>query len=221
MSSPSHTSSDSFGHEVDVDYHPTINGKSYSKDKLLCFLLIVSYLIGKVCDRDGTPLSNPRPSPSSIPDSNDWAPFESHVASDLAHFFFKEDQMSATKIDRFLQIMANSLEVHNDQPPFTNHKDVYRMIDEIPVGGKLWQSFSFTYGGPKPEDTPKWMDAEYTVWFRDPHKLFLNMLKNPDFEKSFDYAPYQQYDKKGNCWYEHFMSGDWAWQQAVCILTWN
>jgi hypothetical protein len=63
------------------------------------------------------------------------------------------------------------------------------------------------------------MDAEYTVWFRDPHKLFLNMLKNPDFEKSFDYAPYRQYDKKGDRRYEHFMSGDWVWQQAVCIFA--
>jgi hypothetical protein len=63
------------------------------------------------------------------------------------------------------------------------------------------------------------MDAEYTVWYRDPHKLFLNMLKNPDFEKAFDYAPYRQYDEKGNRVYEHFMSGDWAWQQAVRLFA--
>jgi hypothetical protein len=166
-------------------------------------------------------MANPMSSPSSIPDqrdADDWAPFESPVAFDLAHFFFKEDQTSAGKIDRVLQIMADLLEVHNDQPPFTSHNDVYRTIDEIPIGGEPWQSFTFTYDGPKPVDTPKWMDAEYTVWFRDPRKLFLNMLKNPDFEKSFDYAPYRQYDKKGNRRYEHFMSGDWAWQQAVCII---
>jgi hypothetical protein len=86
--------------------------------------------------------------------------------------------------------MVDILDVHNDDPPFAAHQDVYDTIDEIPIGGVPWQSFTFIYDGPKPEDAPKWMDAEYTVWYQDPHKLFLNMLKNPDFEKAFDYAPY-------------------------------
>ena len=187
-----------------------------------------SFSIGKTCNQSGSPILDPisqRASPSSIPqagreqrNSDDWAPFESRNAFDLAHFFFKEDQTSAAKIDRFLEIMAASLEVHNDEPPFQSHKDVYSTIDAIPIGGVPWQSLNFTYDGPKPVDAPKWMTAEYTVWYRDPHELFLNMLKNPDFEKSFDYAPYRQYDKKGNHRYEHFMSGDWAWQQAVCYI---
>jgi len=191
------------------------------------FLTHFRISIGKACNRDGSAISDPtsqHASPSSNPgreqcDSSDWAPFESRNAFDLAHFFFKEDQTSAPKIDRFLEIMAASLEVHNDKPPFQNYKDVYSTIDAIPIGGVPWQSLTFTYDGPKPVlDAPKWMDAEYTVWYRDPHKLFLNMLKNPDFAKSFDYAPYRQYDEKGNRRYEHFMSGDWAWQQAVCFM---
>ena len=40
------------------------------------------------------------------------------------------------------------------------------------------------------------------------------MLENPDFAEHFDYAPHQQYDTKGRH-YENFMSGDWAWKQAV------
>jgi hypothetical protein len=179
-----------------------------------------------VCNQDGSPILDPvsqQTSPPPIPDcerhdSNDWTPFESHTAFDLAHFFFKEDQTSALKIDRFLGIMAASLEIHGDEPPFRTHRDVYETIDAIPIGGVPWQSLMFTYDGPKPTtDPPKWMGAEYTVWYRDPHQLFLNMLKNPDFENSFDYMPYRQYDEKGNRRYEHFMSGDWAWQQAVCL----
>jgi hypothetical protein len=41
--------------------------------------------------------------PTSIPeqrDSNDWFPFESRAAFNLAHYFFKEDQTSAAKIDQ-------------------------------------------------------------------------------------------------------------------------
>jgi hypothetical protein len=144
-------------------------------------------------------------------------PLKATTTHDLAHFFFKEDQTLAQKIDRFLGIMAASLEIHGNEPPFRTHQDVYEMIDEIPIGGVPWQSIMFTYDGPKPVDPPKWMDAEYMVWYRIPHKLFLNMLKNPDFENTFDYTPYWQYDEKGDHWYEHFMSGGWAWRQAVCF----
>ena len=115
--------------------------------------------------------------------------------------------------------MSDLLAVHDDQPPFLDHKDVYQAIDDIPIGGVPWQSLMFTYEGLKPiADVPKWMDAEYTVWFCDPHQLFLQMLKNPAFVNSFDYSPYRQFDENGNCQYEQFMSGDWAWKQAVCIF---
>ena len=30
---------------------------------------------------------------------------------------------------------------------------------------------------------------------------------------------HQQFDTNGSCWYEHFMSGDWAWDQAVSSLS--
>lgn len=53
-------------------------------------------------------------------------------------------------------------------------------------------------------------DSEYTIWFCDSCLLFKIMLENPDFARSFDYTLYQQYDKKGKCRYEHFMSGTWA-----------
>jgi hypothetical protein len=151
-------------------------------------------------------------------DPDDWTPFENRSAFKLAEFLYKHDQMSAGKIDELLEIMSDVVGVSGGQPPFLDHKDVYRTIDAIPIGGVLWQSFAFTYEGPRPTtDVPKWMDAKYTIWFRDPHQLFLNILKNPDFAGSFDYAPYRQYDKQGNRQYEHFMSGDWAWKQAVRI----
>jgi hypothetical protein len=59
------------------------------------------------------------------------------------------------------------------------------------------------------------MENEYEIWFRDPRLLFKNMLANRDFHGFFDYAPFRQYDNKGNRQYEHLMSGDWAWKQAV------
>ena len=44
------------------------------------------------------------------------------------------------------------------------------------------------------------------------------MLGNPDFAKDVDYSPLRQYDGKGIRQYENFMSGDWAWKQAVTLF---
>ena len=99
--------------------------------------------------------------------------------------------------------------------PFSEHGDMYRTIDAIPIGGVPWQSITLSFDGPIPENPPLWMTAGHTVWFRDPCLLFKRMLENLDFQHSFNYAPYWQYDTNGQCHYENFMSGDWAWKQAV------
>ena len=41
------------------------------------------------------------------------------------------------------------------------------------------------------------------------------MLANPTFAEDFDYTPMCIFDINGSRRYEHFMSGDWAWKQAV------
>lgn len=105
---------------------------------------------------------------------------------------------------------------YGDNPPFMDHQDLYNTIDAIPLGGVPWQSFSLAYDNPDvTPDSPKWMTADYTIWYRDPCQLFLNILKNPDFAKSFDYAPLRQYDINGSHRYKIFMSGDCVWKQAI------
>ena len=92
------------------------------------------------------------------------------------------------------------------------------MIDAISVGGAPWQSISLSYDGPIPENPPSWMEAEHMVWFRDPCLLFKNMLDNPDFQNLIDYAPLWQYDTDDQHSYQNFVSGNWAWKQAVTLL---
>jgi hypothetical protein len=199
----------------DNEHHPIVNGKFISDTN---HATSNRQSAGKPCDRDGNPLSGSEPPTSNSRDTlaDDWAPFEDRSAFELAEFLYKRDQMSAGNIDEALRIISDIVAPHGGQPPFLDHDDMYHLIDTIPIGGVPWESFTFTYDGPKPAiDVPKWMDAEYTIWFRDPHQLFLNMLKNPDFVDSCDYGPYRQYDKQGNRQYEHFMTGDWAWKQAV------
>jgi hypothetical protein len=44
------------------------------------------------------------------------------------------------------------------------------------------------------------------------------MLANTTYKGEIDYVPFQEYDSLDNtCWWKDFMSGDWAWQQAVHI----
>lgn len=97
---------------------------------------------------------------------------------------------------------------------------MYNSIDTTPLGDLPWESFSLKYNGDIPEgDIPSWMDTEYDVWFRDPRSLVHNMLSNPDFEGQIDYAPVQEYDSKGAHRFQNFMSGNWAWKQAVSTST--
>ena len=124
--------------------------------------------------------------------------------------------MSAGSINTLLDLWATSLFRHSDQPPFTSHQDLYDTIDATPLGDVPWENFSIHYNGPQPEhNVPSWMDGEYEVWFHNPCTLIHNILSNPDFDGEFNYTPVQEYDVKGNHRLENFMSGNWAWKQAV------
>jgi hypothetical protein len=133
---------------------------------------------------------------------------------------YSKNQMSADDIDKILHLWGVTLAVHNDNPPFADHRDLYKTIDATPLGDVTWQSFSLQYNGDKPAgQCPLWMEQSHEVWFRDPYTVVKNMLANPDFKHSIDYTLYHEFEEKGEqrC-YKDFMSGDWAWQQAVYIF---
>lgn len=128
--------------------------------------------------------------------------------------------MSASNIDRLLNIWAASLRLHGGRPPFSDHNDLYATIDRTPLGDVPWQSFSISYTGPRPSedsDVPAWMDDRHEVFFRDPHEVVLNMLANPDFKNEVDFGPVRAFAADGARQLKNFMSGDWAWRQAVSL----
>ena len=200
-----------------VEYHPYIDGVCV----LHFFRLILSNIYHQAwpCDEDGVLLLNRKVPPTiQMRQKDDWMPYKDRVAFELTDFLFWREQMSAGNIDVLLRLWAASLASHDDSPPFLNYQDLYNTIDATPIGGIPWQSATLSYDGPLPDQPPPWMQSKYTNWFRDPRLLFKSMLENPDFTKSFDYRPYRQYDTGGSCCYEHFMSADWAWNQAVCLF---
>lgn len=184
--------------------------------------------IGQPCNEYGELLDPVTPPSTETQDLTDWMPFHNRIEFETAEFLYKRCQMSGCNIDILMELWAAYSALRDpedvsslDLSPFSEHSDMYRTIDSIPIGGVPWQSITLSYDGPIPdsENPPSWMKAGHTVWFRDPRLLFKKMLENPDFGDSFDYAPYRQYDIHDQRRYENFMSGDWAWKQAVCTYS--
>ncbi|KAH7923128.1 hypothetical protein BV22DRAFT_1016022 [Leucogyrophana mollusca] len=175
------------------------------------------YLNGRPCTADGTFLpSDAPPPPPPEKAQDDWYPYRNRVEFETAEFLFKRSHMSSAKVDAILDLWAATLAKHNDSPPFADHHDLHKVIDSTPLGGVVWESFVGRYEGERPDgDVPPWMNDEYEVWYRDPHKVVRNLLANPDFKDEMDYIPFREYDAANDQrrW-KDFMSGDWVWQQA-------
>jgi len=201
-------------------YHPKMNGKLIV---LKCPRILTSLCIGRILDENGNviPLGTPPPPRESDKGPDNWTPYNNRIQFEVADFLFRRNQMSAGDINFLLNLWAASLLIHNDDPPFTDAKDLYTAIDSIPLGDVAWESFSLQYNGTKPAgDILPWMQAEYDVWFRDPLTLVHNLLSNPDFKSGFDYAPYQEHTTNGVHRFHDFMSANWAWNQAVHLRHW-
>jgi hypothetical protein len=158
----------------------------------------------------------PPPPRDSDRGPDDWTPYNNRLEFEVADFLYRRNQMSAGNINSLLALWAASLAIHNDEPPFSNVAQMYDTIDSTPLGDIPWESFSLQYNGIQPEDDiPSWMEADYDVWFRNPRTLVHNMLSNPDFKSDFDLAPLQERTVDGTHRFCNFMSGNWAWKQAV------
>jgi Plavaka transposase len=142
------------------------------------------------------------------------------VEFQLAEFIFNKMEMSASRTDELMELIAALLEKHEDDPPFRDNNDLLSKIDEIKLGEIPWESFTARYDGELPSEgpAPEWMTSDYEVFFRDPQQIIHNMLANPDFDGGFDYSPYQDFENEKRRWSD-FMSGNWAWKQAVRIST--
>ncbi|KAH7905419.1 hypothetical protein BJ138DRAFT_1118492 [Hygrophoropsis aurantiaca] len=174
-------------------------------------------LTGHICDEHGTFIdSNTPPPPFSTKDPNDWAPYRNRLEFELAEFLYSRNQMSGGNIDKLMDMWGVNLAPHNAEPPFSNHKDLYKTIDATPLGDVPWKSFAIKYQGEKPStNVPPWMDQSFEVWYRDPREVVRNMLANPDYNSEIDYAPYREFNKEtSERRWSNFMSGEWANKQA-------
>lgn len=189
-------------------------------DNNLYSIYVIDYITfpGQICGESGNdvPLNTPPPPRETDKGPDNWMPYSSRLEFETADFLYRRNQMSSADINLLLSLWSASLAPHNDTPPFTKHNTMYKTIDCTPLGDVPWESFSLEYNEELSEgEALPWMTAEHEVWFRDPRELVENLVSNPDFADEFDYSPLQEYDVDGNHRFQDFMSGDWAWQQAV------
>jgi hypothetical protein len=130
--------------------------------------------------------------------------------------------MSGSHIDKLMEIWAAQQQAqygdNEPAPPFANAWDLYNVIDVTEVGDVPWQAFSIKYSGKVPAGAPNWMSASYEVWFCDPLAVMEGQIGNPDFANETDYALKQVLSNMNKRQFSDFMSGNWAWNQAVSHL---
>jgi hypothetical protein len=87
--------------------------------------------------------------------------------------------------------------------------------------GVYWQAFSVQFDGGITEgsDGPRWKTQSYEAWFRDPLKIAEGQIGNKDFGHEMDYSPKRAFSRAGKRQFSDFMSGNWAWQQAVSYIA--
>ena len=61
---------------------------------------------------------------------------------------------------------------------------------------------------------------QHDIWFCDPHQILKSQLARRDFANEMDFAPKEVTDLNTYVrHYQNFMSGQWAWEQAVSWIT--
>jgi hypothetical protein len=184
--------------------------------------IYLTVLTGIPCDIDRYDLPpNTPPPPPEPKDTDDYFLFSNEQEFQLADFFFSRVQMSAGNTSLLMDLWAALQESDNTEPnpPFHNAKDLHDTIDSILLGDIPWEGFKVKYDGEIPAHPPSWMTKEYEVWYRNPLDVMESQTGNPDFTHGIDYAPKEVFgkNKKRHCM--DLMSGQWAWDQAVCKLN--
>lgn len=195
-----------------VQTHPTLTGMLFYIS--LCHYGFELCVAGEVCEPDADVVGD-----GSQPQG--WYPFADRTQFEVADFLYRRVQMSAGNIDTLMELWERSSTTshHDNCAPFPSCEAMYQHIDAIPYSKLDWQSFTLLYGDESddPEAQPAWMEDPQVVWYRDPLSVLRSIIANPAFDGSFDYVPYHEYRHGVHC-FQNFMSGDWAWKQAVSIF---
>lgn len=175
---------------------------------------MLRHTTARPCDSCGNfipPNSDPEPQPQPS-----LFPFADEPSFRFAVSTFKKIQTSAGEVNDLLECWSDYNGLYDGPPPpFKNVDDLYTSIDAIQHGDAPWESFSVRFNGEVTNESPSWKRQEYRIYCRNVCTVAHNMLSNTEFEKQFDYVPYEEYDTQGERVYSNLMSGKWAYKKAV------
>lgn len=101
------------------------------------------------------------------------------------------------------------------EAPFESADDMYATLDAIPYGEAAWTTFKLRYTGPITPHTPAWKLKTYTIYTRNTLRVAESIAACADFDRRWDYVPYEEYSGPGCRRYSNVMSGTWAFKKAV------
>lgn len=91
---------------------------------------------------------NMAPPPFPERQTEDYSPFESRLAFEIANLLYRRMKSSAGNSDNLLDLWkASLLEYGGPFAPFRDHKDLFKTIDSIPLGDVPWQCIEVSYSG--------------------------------------------------------------------------
>lgn len=135
---------------------------------------------------------------------------------------YRTSKLSKNKVNVLLDLLSAMAVQHGSvEPPFANYDELLGKIDATTVGDVPWQCVQIQHRQEDVTDeSPSWMRRTFDLHFRDPLRVLENQLANNQFHGKFDYAPYLDFNAAGCRVWKDFMSGNWAWKQAVSS-TWT
>lgn len=171
-------------------------------------------------DSEGNPVPPGARPAARTAEPNEWTSEEKHQFK-TADFTYRKASLSGPLIDELLELWEESLEEHGASAPFASHTELYAFIDSIKHGDAPWYCLLARWTGPIEENAPSWKRREYPVLYRDTDVVCTNMLDSPTFANGFDTVPYVEVNRDDQRQWGDFMSGNFAYNQAVHPLPFS
>ena len=104
------------------------------------------------------------------------------------------------------------------QPSYGSNRTFLKKIDELPTQATGWTCDIVTSPGNQLTDEGEPVPSErLELWRRDPVECLKELMGNPMFNNSLEYAPQKHFmDEEGtNRVYDGMWTGDWWWDTQV------
>ncbi|TFK91072.1 hypothetical protein K466DRAFT_542342 [Polyporus arcularius HHB13444] len=182
------------------------------------------HMSGLPCTAEGHPLpANAAPPPRDNSQSCD--PFPNRVTFEFVEYVYEKTEQSEEDVAHLLEILAARDVLHggeNIPSIFHNAQHFFEALDAIRQGQTKWRSVALRYAGPINADSPSWMRQPYVIHFRNALEAVKNIAASPDFDGSFETAPYIETTTLPSGQATHricnLMSGQWASRKAISEL---